>query len=53
MLEKMGWSAGMGLGSENTGILAPVPVVVKHTTAGIGMVVEDLRRKNQWSKTQR
>ena len=37
MLEKMGWSAGMSLGTGNGGILAPVPVVIKHSNLGIGM----------------
>lgn len=37
MLEKMGWSSGMGLGSlDNTGILQPVAHVVKRTKAGLG-----------------
>lgn len=37
MLEKMGWSTGMGLGSvENTGILQPVAHVVKRSKAGLG-----------------
>lgn len=53
MLEKMGWSAGMSLGSENMGILTPVPVKIKHTNAGIGMEIEESRRRNQWDKTQR
>lgn len=37
MLEKMGWSAGMALGSmDNKGILQPVAHVVKRTKAGLG-----------------
>lgn len=37
MLEKMGWSTGMGLGSlDNKGILQPVAHVVKRTKAGLG-----------------
>ncbi|KAK4159671.1 hypothetical protein QBC43DRAFT_326877 [Cladorrhinum sp. PSN259] len=37
MLEKMGWSKGMGLGSvENKGILEPVAQVVKKSKAGLG-----------------
>jgi hypothetical protein len=37
MLEKMGWSSGMGLGSlDNKGILQPVAHVVKRTKAGLG-----------------
>lgn len=37
MLEKMGWSMGMGLGSlDNKGILQPVAHVVKRTKAGLG-----------------
>jgi len=36
MLEKMGWSTGMALGSHNKGILQPVPQVVKRTKAGLG-----------------
>jgi hypothetical protein len=37
MLEKMGWSSGMGLGSmDNKGILQPVAQVVKRTKAGLG-----------------
>lgn len=37
MLEKMGWSLGMGLGSvDNKGILQPVAQVVKTTKAGLG-----------------
>ncbi|KAK4229293.1 hypothetical protein QBC38DRAFT_473083 [Podospora fimiseda] len=37
MLEKMGWSKGMGLGAvENKGILEPVAQVVKKSKAGLG-----------------
>lgn len=37
MLEKMGWSTGMALGSvENKGILQPVSQVVKRSKAGLG-----------------
>ncbi|KKY15020.1 putative r3h and g-patch domain-containing protein [Phaeomoniella chlamydospora] len=37
MLEKMGWTAGMGLGvSTNKGIIVPVQHVVKNTKAGLG-----------------
>ncbi|KAK3322080.1 hypothetical protein B0H66DRAFT_188079 [Apodospora peruviana] len=37
MLEKMGWSQGMALGSvENKGILVPVAQVVKRSKAGLG-----------------
>lgn len=37
MLEKMGWSKGMGLGTlENKGILEPVAQVVKKSKAGLG-----------------
>jgi hypothetical protein len=37
MLEKMGWSSGMGLGSlDNKGILQPVAHVVKRSKAGLG-----------------
>ncbi|KAB5518794.1 hypothetical protein GE09DRAFT_1044698 [Coniochaeta sp. 2T2.1] len=37
MLEKMGWSIGMGLGTlDNKGILQPVAHVVKRTKAGLG-----------------
>lgn len=37
MLEKMGWSMGMALGSiENKGILQPVAQVVKRSKAGLG-----------------
>ncbi|KAK3348039.1 hypothetical protein B0H65DRAFT_423151 [Neurospora tetraspora] len=37
MLEKMGWSKGMGLGSlDNKGILEPVKQVVKRSKAGLG-----------------
>lgn len=37
MLEKMGWSTGMALGSqENKGILQPLASVVKRTRAGLG-----------------
>jgi hypothetical protein len=37
MLEKMGWSFGMGLGSvDNKVILQPVAQVVKTTKAGLG-----------------
>lgn len=37
MLEKMGWSTGMALGSEqNKGILQPVPHVMKRNKAGLG-----------------
>jgi hypothetical protein len=37
MLEKMGWTSGMGLGSaENKGILEPVSQVVKRSKAGLG-----------------
>ena len=37
MLEKMGWSTGMALGSmDNKGILQPVAHVVKRTKAGLG-----------------
>lgn len=40
MLENMGWSAGMSLGAENTGILNPVSVVIKLGTSGIGMDIK-------------
>lgn len=37
MLEKMGWTKGMGLGSsENKGITVPLMQVVKKTKAGLG-----------------
>ncbi|KAL1881384.1 hypothetical protein VTK73DRAFT_4391 [Phialemonium thermophilum] len=37
ILEKMGWSSGMGLGAmDNKGILQPVAQVVKRTKAGLG-----------------
>lgn len=37
LLEKMGWSMGMGLGAtDNKGILQPVAHVVKRTKAGLG-----------------
>lgn len=37
MLEKMGWSKGMGLGTlENKGILEPVAQVMKRSKAGLG-----------------
>lgn len=37
MLEKMGWTTGMGLGAHhNKGILEPVPHVVKRSKAGLG-----------------
>lgn len=37
MLEKMGWSNGMALGSlDNKGILQPVAHVVKRSKAGLG-----------------
>ncbi|KAK3950202.1 hypothetical protein QBC32DRAFT_347161 [Pseudoneurospora amorphoporcata] len=37
MLEKMGWSKGMGLGSlDNKGILEPVKQIVKRSKAGLG-----------------
>jgi hypothetical protein len=37
MLEKMGWSTGMGLGTvDNKGILQPVAHVVKRSKAGLG-----------------
>lgn len=37
MLEKMGWSTGMGLGAtDNKGILQPVVHVVKRSKAGLG-----------------
>ncbi|KAJ9134748.1 Protein SQS1 [Pleurostoma richardsiae] len=37
MLEKMGWSSGMGLGApDNKGILQPVAHVVKRSKAGLG-----------------
>ncbi|KAJ0115942.1 hypothetical protein J7T55_004112 [Diaporthe amygdali] len=37
MLEKMGWSTGMALGSQdNKGILQPLASVVKRTKAGLG-----------------
>ncbi|KAK3690053.1 hypothetical protein B0T22DRAFT_536826 [Podospora appendiculata] len=37
MMEKMGWSKGMALGSiENKGILVPVVQVVKRSKAGLG-----------------
>ena len=37
MLEKMGWSMGMALGSmHNKGLLEPVTQVVKRTKAGLG-----------------
>lgn len=37
MLQKMGWSSGMALGSvDNQGILQPVAQVVKRTKAGLG-----------------
>ncbi|KAK3305476.1 uncharacterized protein B0T15DRAFT_398359 [Chaetomium strumarium] len=37
MLEKMGWSKGMGLGAlDNKGILEPVAQVVKRSKAGLG-----------------
>jgi hypothetical protein len=37
MMEKMGWSAGQGLGKEeNKGILNPVEQVVWYSRAGLG-----------------
>jgi hypothetical protein len=37
MLEKMGWSKGMALGTdENKGIMMPIQQVVKKTKAGLG-----------------
>jgi hypothetical protein len=37
MLEKMGWKAGMGLGTTNVGIIEPVAAKVKRTKWGIGV----------------
>jgi G-patch domain/R3H domain len=36
MLEKMGWSSGMALGSSNNGILQPIQHVVRNSRAGLG-----------------
>ncbi|SPO01302.1 uncharacterized protein DNG_03978 [Cephalotrichum gorgonifer] len=36
MMEKMGWSIGMTLGTNNEGILQPVSQVVKRSKAGLG-----------------
>lgn len=37
MLEKMGWTSGMGLGTlDNKGILTPITHVVKNTKTGLG-----------------
>ncbi|EDV26557.1 uncharacterized protein TRIADDRAFT_16335, partial [Trichoplax adhaerens] len=36
LLEKMGWSAGQGLGRNNTGISQPVEVQMRLTNAGLG-----------------
>lgn len=38
MLEKMGWSMGMVLGKEGTGIATPIEHVVKNTRAGLGQM---------------
>ncbi|EPX70864.1 RNA-binding protein [Schizosaccharomyces octosporus yFS286] len=35
LLERMGWSGGMGLGSENQGITDPVAAVVKNNKRGL------------------
>jgi len=44
MLEKMGWTAGTGLGAnDNKGITAPVEVVVKHSTLGLGATFSSVR----------
>jgi hypothetical protein len=44
ILEKMGWTAGTGLGaSDNQGIMAPVEVVVKHSTLGLGATFHSVR----------
>ena len=37
MLEKMGWSTGMGLGANNNrGIVEPVSQIIKRSKAGLG-----------------
>lgn len=37
MLEKMGWSKGMALGTEeNKGIMVPITQVVRKSKAGLG-----------------
>jgi hypothetical protein len=36
MLEKMGWSSGMALGSSNNGILQPIQHIVRNSRAGLG-----------------
>jgi hypothetical protein len=36
IMEKMGWTTGMGLGKENNGIREPVAVVAKTDSTGLG-----------------
>jgi G-patch domain/R3H domain len=36
LLEKMGWKAGMGLGTTTIGILEPISAIVKRTKWGLG-----------------
>lgn len=37
MMEKMGWTTGMGLGKKNNGIREPVAIIVKSEKTGLGL----------------
>ncbi|QSL65779.1 hypothetical protein MERGE_000057 [Pneumocystis wakefieldiae] len=59
MMEKMGYVAGQGLGSQGQGILNPVETKVRPTRAGLGMIkektqqaIEESRRRGEISEDE-
>lgn len=51
MLEKMGWKAGSGLGSQEQGSSTPLISVIHESTEGIGMKQLREERGKNWEST--
>lgn len=51
MLEKMGWKAGSGLGSQEQGSSVPLIPVIHESTEGIGMKELREERSRNWEST--
>lgn len=47
LLQKMGWTPGVGLGSTGQGMQAPIEVVVKNNKRGLGFDVNNKFKQNK------